>query len=1262
MQGLKHKRTIAKFLCFLMILEMFVASPNVAEAKSEGIKRGTLKEITVAANEDPLTITLYDPSKPENTKVVSSTVPSWITVTKTSYYSASFTVKFQKNTSSSSRTATIQFTEGSYIWYAKITQNKPTPTPKPATKEPTKKVTTKPTQKPTPVPTKAPTPTPELTASEASLGFPADGATKTVTISGYTGTLRADRNDTWFTVSVSGGTISVTVTKNTSTARASYVDVTDTGSGRSVRIQVTQAAPIINPGPTKAPTNTPTPTPAETLPVKTKKLQFGAQGGQDTLTLDGKGYNLAFSYPDNPSVPTGWVTMSYENSKIIVKVKQNKNHAPRSMKVTITDRNTNQYAYVTINQSAAPTPTPAFLSVDREEISCESNGGEEIVTVKGKVGTLGYSFAWNPEDNSGWVRVKPEGNRLHFIIDENRTIKARTATITITDSSTKKNVVVTISQEAMSSTTTVSNDTLRAEQGTILFGCEGGTKSVRILGKSGTIRVDPTGKEGWYSATADGNIIEIRANENASFARRAYLDVTDMETGKTIQLEICQDAKPVQPLEAVNHVLVFSSEKEAQTVSVTGRVGSLVLSRKNNDTWFTVREDKGSVVIEVEENIGASRTGYLDISDKGSGQSTWVVIYQNSKYEDTLPKEERESTPLLSVDGYRCNFGWTGASEKIPLNSDEQPYHFDYKWNREDNSGWARVEFDGKNLCVKVSENGNVNYRSVVVSVYGPTYYMGEITITQDGAPANTIMRSDLERIPFGTNGGAQEIHITGTYGTPIFVKQTNASWLTLEKVGLSSEGYVIRLSASANYGEQRREDVFVVDMRRGQQICLYVIQAASPQDTNMLGDGKGTKGYTGGLELPLPFNKPYLRIPGLPLEDNNGPLAPFGTPKSEYVVKYDANGGSNPPATQTKLYSLGLENYLVLSEDTPKRIGYDFQGWGLTPSDKVVAYKPGDQYTRNMDVTLYAIWKSNGFWDRFEVTYSIHEPYNSAVASAKRTSLDQYWKIFQERKETYIDRVPYEKDSNPWEPIFVDVGGVERISNRREKKYIHSLQGRLLLHYGIGTLGAATPVVPDAAYFLGYYLSARGEKVTYGLSSYLYGRNILTDCFNSEVNSIMRKMETGLVKGQSIVFTDKNAGKNKISFTTNSFSNTDTDNSREWNGFLGIKEGSYGVSAKCSYDGDLYTMELCFYLQDYYDFYYEATDWNNQGGFAIAGVYGDELAFLVPWGLAKPFENTGVVRVRINWYEGQEVNIVSPSKVLRYSYPDAQMEILDFK
>jgi uncharacterized repeat protein (TIGR02543 family) len=70
------------------------------------------------------------------------------------------------------------------------------------------------------------------------------------------------------------------------------------------------------------------------------------------------------------------------------------------------------------------------------------------------------------------------------------------------------------------------------------------------------------------------------------------------------------------------------------------------------------------------------------------------------------------------------------------------------------------------------------------------------------------------------------------------------------------------------------------------------------------------------------------------------------------FTVSYNANGGSNPPAPQTKTYGTDL----ALTATVPTRTNYTFRGWATSSTGSVV-YQPGGTYTANESVTLYAIW-----------------------------------------------------------------------------------------------------------------------------------------------------------------------------------------------------------------------------------------------------------------------------------------------------------------
>lgn len=73
------------------------------------------------------------------------------------------------------------------------------------------------------------------------------------------------------------------------------------------------------------------------------------------------------------------------------------------------------------------------------------------------------------------------------------------------------------------------------------------------------------------------------------------------------------------------------------------------------------------------------------------------------------------------------------------------------------------------------------------------------------------------------------------------------------------------------------------------------------------------------------------------------------------YTVRYDANGGTGAPASQSKTYGVPL----TLSDEKPVRSYYEFLGWAKSPDALSPEYMPGSSYNENEEVTLYAVWKS---------------------------------------------------------------------------------------------------------------------------------------------------------------------------------------------------------------------------------------------------------------------------------------------------------------
>ncbi|MBR2730788.1 MAG: leucine-rich repeat protein [Clostridia bacterium] len=115
------------------------------------------------------------------------------------------------------------------------------------------------------------------------------------------------------------------------------------------------------------------------------------------------------------------------------------------------------------------------------------------------------------------------------------------------------------------------------------------------------------------------------------------------------------------------------------------------------------------------------------------------------------------------------------------------------------------------------------------------------------------------------------------------------------------------------------------------------------------------------------------------------------------YSVKFDANGGKNAPATQTKNYKKNLE----LSNAIPTRSGYVFMGWAESKTATAATYGPGDPYTNDRDTTFYAVWNKD-----YNISYTLKDGVlsftgNGDMANYSSTSVP--WKNDKSKIKTVV-------------------------------------------------------------------------------------------------------------------------------------------------------------------------------------------------------------------------------------------------------------------
>lgn len=81
--------------------------------------------------------------------------------------------------------------------------------------------------------------------------------------------------------------------------------------------------------------------------------------------------------------------------------------------------------------------------------------------------------------------------------------------------------------------------------------------------------------------------------------------------------------------------------------------------------------------------------------------------------------------------------------------------------------------------------------------------------------------------------------------------------------------------------------------------------------------------------------------------------------PYATYTIKYNANGGTGAPSSQTKTYGTNL----TISSTKPTRTGYTFKGWALSQAEANNGnwyYSAGSTCGKNENLTLYAVWEEH--------------------------------------------------------------------------------------------------------------------------------------------------------------------------------------------------------------------------------------------------------------------------------------------------------------
>lgn len=349
----------------------------------------------------------------------SSTLPSWASFNKST---STFTI--QSTTSTTGRTAKVYFDqdESGKRDYAELTQTGYTP---PAdnyvfTWE-------------------------DGSTSDTSASFPwnfsANGTAANIPVistkNGSSQSWSVSSKPSWITTSTTSSKVTISASNNSGSARSGEVVLTQSGSGKTLTVNVSQDAYVAD-------------TYVFTITPNTYDAPYSSATFIPRTVSTKNGSNIGYSLT---SGGTDWVVVS-TTGKITVEILKNTTSSTRSTTLVFTQNESGNTQSIEITQSGyTPTytfnVTPTNLSVDAitNTYSFTVNSSKTILNDDGSESS--ERIGWTGTDDADWIYLINASNRPNQIgTVTNETTLQRTAKITLTQDGTGIQAFVNVIQEA----------------------------------------------------------------------------------------------------------------------------------------------------------------------------------------------------------------------------------------------------------------------------------------------------------------------------------------------------------------------------------------------------------------------------------------------------------------------------------------------------------------------------------------------------------------------------------------------------------------------------------------------------------------------------------------------------------------------------------------------------------------------------------------------------------------------------------------------
>lgn len=155
------------------------------------------------------------------------------------------------------------------------------------------------------------------------------------------------------------------------------------------------------------------------------------------------------------------------------------------------------------------------------------------------------------------------------------------------------------------------------------------------------------------------------------------------------------------------------------------------------------------------------------------------------------------------------------------------------------------------------------------------------------------------------------------------------------------------------------------------------------------------------------------------------------------YQINYNKNTtdtvANMPTGNQNKTHGKAEK----LSETVPTREGYTFLGWGTTDKATAASYQPGDMYSVDKDITLYAVWEIN----KYTVTLPGGAGYTTAPTGTNSVDWGSNFTFTVIVDREYAAKEPTVKYSTDGGTTWITIGGTGTVSDNSAATWTYTIQ-----------------------------------------------------------------------------------------------------------------------------------------------------------------------------------------------------------------------------